>query len=243
MKSVLITGISRGIGKAIAMKLSSDGYFIHGTYSTSQSEANELKNKLKNMEIYQVDFSDRNQTLNLIKSLKDIKLDGLVNNAGTIIFEKFDNLEITNWDKVLEVNLSAPFILSHALRNQFNSGATIVNIASTDGMTGSFASISYSASKAGLINITQSLGNIFGPRKIRVVGIAPGWVGTGMDSPAIKEAMETNPLGRNADQKEIANVVAFVMSEGASFINGTTIKVDGGYTNVEPILKKEAESL
>ena len=243
MKSVLITGISRGIGKAIATKLGLDGYFIHGTYNTSQKEAEGLKNKLKNMEIYQVDFSNRAQTINLLERLKEIKFDGLINNAGTIIFEKFDNLEIANWDKVLEVNLSVPFILSHGLRNQFNPGAAIVNIASTDGMTGSFASVSYSASKAGLINVTQSLGNIFGPRKIRVVGIAPGWVGSGMDSPAIKEAMDTNPLGRNASPEEIANVVSFVMSENAGFINGTTIKVDGGYTNVEPILKKEAESL
>jgi 3-oxoacyl-[acyl-carrier protein] reductase len=241
-KIALVTGISKNIGTAIARKLVSDGYFVHGTYNTSQSEATTLKEELKDMEIHQVDFSDRSQTLRLIEALKDIKLN-VINNAGIIIFEKYDELDLANWDKVLEVNLSTPFILAHGLRNNINPGGVVVNICSTDGMTGSFVSMSYSASKAALINLTKSLGNVFGKKKVRVVGIAPGWVGSGMDSPAIAEAMSTNPTGRNANSEEIANVVSFLVSDGASFINGTTITVDGGYTNVDPILKKEAEAL
>jgi len=242
-KTALVTGISKNIGTAIAKKLVSDGYFVHGTYNTSQSEATTLKEELKDMEIHQVDFSDRSQTLKLIDELKDIKFDVIVNNAGIIIFEKYDELDLANWDKVLEVNLNAPFILTHGLRNNINSGGVVVNICSTDGMIGSFVSMSYSASKAALINLTKSLGNVFGKKKVRVVGIAPGWVGSGMDSPAIAEAMSTNPTGRNANPEEIANAVSFLVSDGASFINGTTITVDGGYTNVDPILKKEAEAL
>lgn len=241
-KNVLITGVSRNIGKAIARKLAGEGYFIYGTYNTSEAEADELKSEIKDIKLFKVDFSDRNQTLDLVKEVKSVRLDGMVNNAGIIIFEPFDKLEYKNWDKVLEVNLNTPFILSHSLRNNFNKGAAIVNIASTDGMTGSFVSMSYSASKAAIINLTASLGNVFGKRGVRVVAIAPGWVGSGMDSPAIKEAMETNPLGRNAQPEEIASVVAFLLSDKASFINGQTIIVDGGYTNVDPILKKEAEA-
>jgi NAD(P)-dependent dehydrogenase (short-subunit alcohol dehydrogenase family) len=242
MKQALITGVSKGIGNAIARKLHEDGYFIHGTYNTSDKEAKELETEIKDVKLYKVDFSDRKQTLDLIEKLKDIKLDALVNNAGIIIFESFEKLTYENWDKVMQVNLNTPFILSHSLRNNFNKGAVIVNIASTDGMTGAFVSMSYSASKAALINLTKSLGNVFGKKGVRVTAIAPGWVGSGMDSPAIKEAMENNPLGRNADHIEIANTVSFLVSDQASFINGQTIIVDGGYTNVDPILKKEAEA-
>ena len=243
MKNVLITGISKGIGRAIAQKLTSDGFFVHGTYNTSKAEAESLKKDLQNIDIYQVDFSDRKQTLQLIAKLKKIKFHGIVNNAGIILFEQFDKLKLEDWDKVIEINLNAPLILCHGLQHNINKGGAIVNIASTDGLTGSFVSLAYSASKAGLINLTKGLGNIFGQRGIRVVAIAPGWVGSGMDSPAINEAMSNNPLGRNANQSEIANVVSFFFTENASFINGTTIVVDGGYTNVDPILKKEAESL
>jgi len=241
-KTALVTGVSRGIGNAIARQLVADGYYVIGTYKSSTKEAESLKNDIKEVELHQVDFSDRHQTLELIKKLSDRKLDALVNNAGIIEFEAFDKVSYDIWDKIFEVNLNAPFVLSHGLRSNFNNEATIVNIASTDGMTGAFVSMSYSASKAAPINLTKSLGNVFGKRGIRVVAIAPGWVNGGMDSPAIKEAMENNPLGRNAEAKEIANAVSFVLSPKASFINGQTIIVDGGYTNVDPILKKEADA-
>jgi len=240
-KTALVTGVSRGIGNAIVRKLTSENYSIVGTYKTSLKDAEDLKSKIKDIELYQVDFSDRKQTLHFVELLNDKKLDVLVNNAGIIEFEPFDKLSYETWDKVMEVNLNTPFILSHSLKSNFNPGAVIVNIASTDGMTGAFVSMSYSASKAALINLTKSLGNVFAKKGIRVVAVAPGWVGSGMDSPAIKEAMDTNPLGRNATTEEIANVVSFLVSDKASFINGQTIIVDGGYVNVDPILKKEAE--
>jgi len=241
-KIALVTGVSKNIGNALARKLVSDGYFVHGTYNTSEKEAQLLKEEVRDVELHQVDFADRKQTLALIEKLKEVKLDALINNAGIIIFEAFDKLNYDNWDKVLEVNLNTPFILSHGLRNNFNKGAVVVNIASTDGMTGAFVSMSYSASKAALINLTKSLGNVLGKRGIRVAAVAPGWVGSGMDSPAIAEAMANNPLSRNATPEEIANVVSFLVSDKASFINGHTIIVDGGYSNIDSILKKEAEA-
>ena len=93
MKSILVTGVSKGIGQAIARKLVADGYFVHGTYNTSKVEAENLKSELKNLEIHQADFSDRKQTLKFLESIKDLRFDGLVNNAGIIIFEKFDELK------------------------------------------------------------------------------------------------------------------------------------------------------
>lgn len=242
MKTALITGITKNIGREILKILISDGYFVHGTYKSDDGEAEKLKSELKNLELYKVDFSERKQTLDLIEKLKAFKFDAIVNNAGVIEFNQFDKLEVESWDRVMEVNLNAPFLICHGLRNNINPKGVIVNITSTDGLTGAFVSLSYSASKAGLINLTKGLGNIFGKNGIRVVAVAPGWVGSGMDSPAITEAMANNPLGRNANPEEIAATVSFLVSDKASFINGQTIIVDGGYTNVDPILKKEAEA-
>lgn len=243
MKKVLVTGISKGIGKAICEKLVSEGYFVIGTYNTGQKEAEAIKNELKNVEIYQADFADKEQLNEILKKLKEEKLFAIVNNAGVIHFELFDALTLNNWDNTFAVNLNAPLIITHTLRNNIEKGGSVVNIASTDGMNGCYASIAYSASKAGLINLGKSLGNIFGPKGIRVNTISPGWVGSGMDSPAIKEAEGNTPLGRTAQFEEVAKVVNYLLSDEASFINGANIIVDGGYGNVDPILKKEADEL
>jgi NAD(P)-dependent dehydrogenase (short-subunit alcohol dehydrogenase family) len=243
IKTALVTGISKNIGTAICRKLVNEGYFVHGTYNSGAKEAKGLLNELKNLKTYRVYFSDRLQTLKFLKDINGLKFDAVVNNAGVIIFEKFDTLTYPNWDKVLEVNLTVPFIICHALRNNINNGGSIVNIASTDGLVGSYSSVSYSASKAALISLGKSLGNIFGAKQVRVNTVSPGWVGSGMDSPAIKEAEQNSPLGRTAKTEEIAEVVSYLLSDKATFINGANIVVDGGYTNVDPILKKESDSL
>lgn len=243
MKIAVVTGISKNIGKAICEKLVQDGYFVHGTYNSDAIAAETLKSTLKNVELYKVDFRERNQVLDFVSKLKNLKIDALVNNAGIIVFEKYDELEYKNWDDVISVNLNTPFILSHSLKDAFNKGACIVNIASTDGLIGSFSSISYSASKAALINLGKSLADVYGSRGIRVNTVSPGWVGSGMDSPAIKAAETTSPMGRTAKPEEIAEVVSFLISGKASFINGANIVVDGGYTGVDPIMKMEAEAI
>lgn len=172
-KNVLVTGVSKGIGNAIARKLVEDGYFVHGTYNTHEEDAKKLKEELKNIELHQVNLADRKQTQNLIESLSDIKLHALVNNAGVFHLEKFENFTAETWDQTLEVNVTAPLLLSHGLRNNFTEQAVIVNIASTDGFIGTFASIAYAASKAALISVTKSLANNLGAKGIRVNAIAP----------------------------------------------------------------------
>ena len=238
---VLVTGVSRGIGRSICEKLVKEGYFVFGTYNTGVKEAKELKSKLKNVDILQVDFLKRKNTIEFIKTIKKENIYALVNNAGTIIFEDWNNFKMDSWDKTLEVNLNTPMLLCHTLRDSIQDGGSIVNIASTDGMIGSITSIAYSASKAALINLTQSLTNVFADRKIRVNTISPGFVGGGMDSPALKDAKWINPLNRTADYKEIANVVNFLISEDASFVNGENLVVDGGTRAVDYFLKKESE--
>lgn len=241
MKTALVTGISQGIGKAICTKLVSEGYFVYGTYNTHQEAANQLKEELKNIELLQADFSDRTQLLAMIDRLKDKQFNAIVNNAGVIIFEDFENLTLEAWDKTWRVNLDAPFIISHGLRHNINEGGSIVNISSNDGLVGSYTSIAYSATKAALINVTKSLANVMAAKKVRVNAIAPGWVGSGMDSPAVEDAKQLCPLGRTATYEEIANAVNYLISDQASFVNGTTLVVDGGISGVDYILKKEAE--
>lgn len=241
MKTALVTGLSKGIGRAITEKLIKENYFIHGTYNTDETGARELKDKHKEIEIYQCDFSLRENVLMLLEKLKNNKYDAIVNNAGTIIFETFDKLTTDTWDKIMNINLNTPFLICHSLKENINPNGSIVNIVSTDGLTGTFNSIPYSVSKAGLINLTKSLANNFGSKKIRVNSIAPRWAGSGMGSPAYDIALKMTPLARLASYDEIADVVYYLLSDKASFINGENIVVDGGYANVDSIMKREAE--
>jgi len=130
------------------------------------------------------------------------------------------------------------------LVNNINKGGTIVNISSTDGLVGSYSSVAYSASKAAINNLTKSLAIKLAAKGIRVNAVAPGWVDTGgaMLLPASKQAVDLTPLGRMARPKEIAEAVYFLISKKASFITGTTLVVDGGYTCVDYVMKKEADS-
>lgn len=245
MKNILVTGISRGIGRATARVLVDEGYFVYGVYNTNKPEAEKIKKELKNVEVFQCDFSERKNTLSLISKLKDVKFYGIVNCAGVFLDIDFDNFDMKAWEDTFEVNVHTPLLLVQKLKNNLEDGGSIVNISSTDGMVGSTSGVAYAASKATLINLTQSLANLLASRKIRVNNIAPGWIGDGMQSPEelLKKAAELNPLKRTGTYEEIANVVSFLLSKKASYVNGTTIIVDGGDTATNYILQKESEIL
>lgn len=241
MKKVLVTGVSKGIGQSIAKQLLSEGYFVVGTYNTTAITPSDLSGTDSNCALYKVDFSVRAETMAFLAQIQNDSFYGIVNNAGMIDFESWNDFSMELWDKTMEVNLNAPVVICHALRNAVENGGSIVNIASTDGNIGSISSIAYSASKAALINVTKSLTNVFAPKKVRVNAVTPGWVGEGMDSPAIKIANENNPLGRTAKYEEIAYVVSFLLSEKSGYVNGTSLVVDGGDSAVSYVLKKESE--
>ena len=238
MKKAFVTGASKGIGLAVAHKLISEGVEVVGTYNTTKSDNEDIQ-------YYQVDLSDREQTKNLMKKLDTKKFDYIVNCAGLFEEESIEDFDLAKWDKSIEVMLTAPYIIIEALSKNMITGSAIVNIVSNDAATGAFAGFAYSASKSALISLTKSLGNVLGYRGIRVNAIAPGWIDTDMgpENDTIKKAAEEiTPLGRIGNPQEIANTTSFLLSEQASFVNGAVIFADGGQSNVDYTLYKEWRS-
>lgn len=242
MKTILVTGATRGIGRAIAEKLLAEGYKIYAIYKEGTDQANSLIEKYgDSLVALQANLADGEQINALITQLKDVQLDGIVNNAGIVYLTPWDELNFDEWDETLAVNLTAPVKLVYGLRNNLKDGATVVNIASVDGYVAAFDTIAYAASKAALISVTKSLAAVLGYRNIRVNAIAPGWVETEMTAESMPdESKELTPLKRNANPAEIANVVSFLSSDQSSFVNGTTVTVDGGLSVVDYTIYKES---
>lgn len=246
MKTILVTGATRGIGKAIANKLLENGHTVYGVYKYDSERASHKEMDEKwgdKFNVWQLDLQHNENIRALLAKLKDIKLDGIVNNAGIVYLTEWDKFSFEEWDETLAVNLSAPLKLVHGLKENLIDGASIVNIASVDGYCAAYDTVAYAVSKAGLINLTKSLAAILGKRNIRVNAVAPGWVETEMTADTMPdESKELTPLQRNAKPEEVANAVNFLLSDDSSFVSGTTIKVDGGLTVVDYTLYKESSN-
>lgn len=242
MKTYLVTGATRGIGRAITEELLSEGSKVYGVYRSSSEQADQLSGKYgEQIELLHADLADAADVAELISQLRGVQLDGIVNNAGIVYLTKWEELDFVEWEETLAVNVTAPTKLVHGLKDNLKNGSSVVNIASVDGFCAAFDTVAYSASKAALISVTKSLAAILGPRDIRVNAIAPGWVETEMTAESMPdESKELAPLKRNAQPDEIANVVSFLLSDKASFVSGETITVDGGLTVVDYTLYKES---
>lgn len=239
-KNVLITGASSGIGMEISRSLA-DKYNIIIHYKDNYQEAKRLKEELE--EKYNSDFLIVQCNLNEEKEIDDMlttiynkynSIDILINNAAISIDCLFEDKTKDNFMKILDTNLIAPFLLSKkiGLRMMENKSGSIINISSTNGIdTPYIESIDYDASKAGLISLSSNLANYLAPY-VRVNTICPGWVNTPMnkelDDSFRKREEDKILLGRFASPEEIANVVKFLISDEASYINNSIIRVDGG---------------
>jgi NAD(P)-dependent dehydrogenase (short-subunit alcohol dehydrogenase family) len=240
--AVLVTGGARGIGRAIAEHLAENGWMVVATYNTGVDEAMELR-RTHGVEVRQLDLTDRSSSVRFARQIcNEFALNALVNNAGILEKEGFEEFTLGAWDRALEVNVTAPLILAQELGHHMDAGGSIVNIASTDAHIGSFRSIGYSASKAALLSVTRSLANVLGPRGVRVNAVTPGWVDNGITAESY-EAARLAPLGRNGAPDDIAKVVAFLLSPAAAFITGASIVTDGGYSGVDYYMKKENDLL
>ena len=240
-KTVLITGGSRGIGKATSIEFAKNNYNIVINYLSNDLEANKLKRYLiDNYDIEvmlcKCDVSNENEVKNMVNNIIDIykKIDVLINNAGIAIDTTFNDKNIKNFKKILDINLIGPFIVSREVSkymlNQKNGA--IINVSSTNGLETYYEySLDYDASKAGLISLTHNLSNYLAPY-IRVNAVAPGWVNTEMnknlDNDYIKEECDKIYLKRFAEPKEVAKAIYFLASDDASYINNEVLRVDGG---------------
>lgn len=239
MKKAFVTGASRGIGLAIVRQLVLEGIEVVGTFhSTKPANLNGVK-------YIKVDLQNREELTKVLNDLAGDNFDYIVNCAGVFEEETIDNFDLAKWDKSLEVMLTAPYIIINALVKNMPESGSIVNIVSDDAYLGEYASFGYAVAKAGLINLTRSLGNLLGPRGIRVNAIAPGWVDTDMgpdNSDIAKTVNEITPLGRMATSQEIADTTSFLLSDKSSFMTGSVMFVNGGRTNVDYSLYKEWKS-
>ena len=240
-KTVLITGGSRGIGKATSLEFAKHGYNIVINYVNDDESAKNLKSYI--VENYDVDVmlckcnvSSEDGVKGMVNSIIDNygNIDILVNNAGIAIDTTFDDKKIENFKKILNVNLIGPFILSREVGNYMlkQGFGSIINVSSTNALDTYYEySLDYDASKAGLVSLTHNLAKYYAPN-IRVNAVAPGWVDTEMnkelDSSYTKEECEKIYLKRFAKPEEIAKAIYFLASDDASYITGEVLRVDGG---------------
>lgn len=240
-KVALITGVSRGIGRQICKTLAVEGYNIIGTYNNNKDEAILLQKELESLNVeclmLKCDISNELEVKELVtNSIKRFgKIDCLCNNAGIAIDSLFQEKTVENFKKTLNVNLIGTFLVSKYVGEEMlkNKKGNIVNISSTNGINTYFPMcLDYDCSKAGINNLTHNLAMQFAPY-INVNAIAPGFIKTeseikDMDEEFIKLEEEKIFLKRAGTEKDVANLVKFLFSEEASFINSTIIRIDGG---------------
>ena len=230
-KNALVTGASRGIGRAIAAELAAAGASVVVGYRSGQEEAEVLAAELGGRAV-QADVSSPDDARRLVEEAGD--LDILVNNAGLTRDGLLARMSDDDWRTVIDTNLSSVFYTCRAVTRPMmkKRAGSIVNISSIVGVHGNWGQTNYAASKAGIIGFTKSLARELGSRNVRANVVAPGYVKTQLTDvlpEQATEAMLTNtPLGRLGEPEDVAGAVRFLCSDAASFITGEVLLVDGG---------------
>ncbi len=239
-KVALVTGGSRGIGRAIALELAKRGANVVISYAGNEAAATDTVKTIVDAggkaKSVRFDVADSEACSAAVDGVvKEFgRLDVLVNNAGVAIDGLLMRFKDDDWDKTLDTNLKGAFMLMRAVSRPMmkQKGGAIVNVSSIVGEMGNAGQAAYSASKAGLLGLTKSIARELASRNIRVNAVTPGFITTDMTSalsPELKEKMSAAiPLSRIGNAEEVAAAVAFLASDAASYITGEVLKVNGG---------------
>lgn len=239
MKTALVTGSSRGIGREIARALARDGFAVAIHYRQCQEQAQRLLRELREKTIaiaFQADIADVSQVSNLVSFVFDQfgHLDVLVNNAAISQQKLLTDVSPSEWDTMMQTNLSGVFYATQSVLPAMidQKSGSIINVSSMWGQVGASCEVPYSTAKAGIIGFTKALAKEVGPSGIRVNCIAPGVIDTDMnaalDEQALAQLKEETPLGRLGRAEDVAELAAFLASDKASFITGQVLGVNGG---------------
>jgi 3-oxoacyl-[acyl-carrier protein] reductase len=230
-KTALVTGASRGIGRAIAAELASAGAAVVIGYRSGKDEAEALATELSARAV-QADVSTAEDARRLVEEAGDIDI--LVNNAGLTRDGLLARMSDDDWRTVIDTNLSSVFYTCRAVTRPMmkKRAGSIVNISSIVGVHGNWGQTNYAASKAGIIGFTKSLARELGSRGVRANVVAPGYVKTQLTDVLPEDAtqamLQNTPLGRLGEPEDIAGAVRFLCSDAAAFITGEVLLVDGG---------------
>jgi 3-oxoacyl-[acyl-carrier protein] reductase len=239
-KAIIVTGATRGIGRAIAVEAARRGASVAFNYLKSAEQAAQLKAEIESLGVrsmaFQADVADLKSVRQMVNTVKGefARLDGVVNNAGLTRDKLLVMMSEEDWATVIQTNLTGAFNVARAsafIMMKAKRGV-ILNVTSVSGLVGMAGQVNYSASKAGLVGMTKAMAKELGPLGVRVNALALGFIETDMTAALPEQnrakALEMIPLGRFGKVEDVAPMASFLLSDAASYVTGAVIQIDGG---------------